>query len=274
MIVPDEKPGDSAPIVLMTDFGDTDPFVGQMKGVISSIAPRVPVIDLTHKVPAHRVDIGAMFLDGSREYFPAGTIFVAVVDPGVGTSRRALLVSAHRQFFLGPDNGLLFPVTRTSSWRGYQLENPKYRLSEVSSTFHGRDVFAPAAAHLARGVPLESFGRKVSALTPLSLPRSRRQENVILGEVIHVDAFGNAWTNIARRDLQQVLPPADWQQLCIVVGETEIRGISRGYLSGSSDAPVTVINSFNLMEIAWPEGSASSRMGLTIGTRVAVWLPS
>ena len=258
------------PVVLLTDFGDSDPFVGQMKGVIAEIAPGATVIDLCHKVPPQRIDIAALFLEGSQEYFPAGSVIVAVVDPGVGTSRRAIVVSVYRRFFVGPDNGIFFPLIRGATWSAVQIENPRFQLSEVSSTFHGRDIFAPTAAHLAKGVTMDSIGRKISALTPLVVPKARRDGDVIHGEIVHIDTFGNGWSNISKRVLQESGAWPHRRELAIRVGNTMIGGVSDAYQQGSKDKPVAVINSFNLLEIAWPSGSADRKLGLRQGLPIEV----
>jgi hypothetical protein len=256
-------------VVLLTDFGDTDPFVGQMKGMITGIAPSVQVIDLCHKVPPQRVDLASLFLEGSRIYFPVGTVFVAVIDPGVGTSRRPVMVNAHRQYFVGPDNGLFFNLVRAATWSAVQIENPKYLRPEISSTFHGRDVFAPAAAHLAVGVPMDSFGRKVSALLPLAVPKVRREGMVLKGEVVHIDSFGNAWTNIPKSLLMEIGAISRPDLLVTEINGKPIRGLSAAY-HPVARAAVAVLNSFNLLEIAWPDGSAAEKLGLSKGTPVQV----
>lgn len=258
------------PIILLTDFGVGDPFVGQIKGVISGISPGTHVIDLSHNVPPQRIDIGAFFLEGSREYFPKDSIFVAVVDPDVGTSRRAVILRAHSQYFIGPDNGILFPVTRGSQLNAYQIENPKYRLKEVSSTFHARDIFAPAAAYLAEGVPMESFGRRIHALTPLVLPRAHIDGAVIKGEVVHVDSFGNAWTNISRKQLQESGILSDPEAALVTIGSIKVAGLSVSYRGYPEKTVVALLNSFNLLEIACPNDSISRKFGITQGTHVQV----
>ena len=261
---------DRGPVILLTDFGDIDPFVGQMKGAIAGIAPGANVVDLCHKVPPQRVDIAALFLEGSREYFPTGSIFVAVVDPGVGTSRRSIIVHVNRQYFVGLDNGILFPLIRHATWSAVQIENPRLQLTEVSNTFHGRDIFAPAAAHLAAGVGFESFGRKINALTPLVVPKAKREGHVLKGEVVHIDSFGNAWTNITKALLKEVGAVMNPEDCSIQFGNTIVRGLSEAYHTGRANTPVAVINSFNLLEIAWPDGSAAKKLALGQGTGVQV----
>jgi hypothetical protein len=241
-----------------------------MKGAIAGIAPGAMIIDLCHSVPPQRVDVAAMFLEGSREYFPTGSIFVTVVDPGVGTSRRAVIVNVRRQYFIGPDNGVLFPLIYKVNWSGVQIENPKYRLAEVSATFHGRDILAPAAAHLAKGATMESFGRKVSALSPLVLPKAHLEGDIIRGVIVHIDSFGNGWTNISKRTLLEAGAWEDRAALWINTGTTTIKGVSETYQSGQKNAPVAVINSFNLLEIAWPDGSAARNLGFQQGANVQV----
>jgi hypothetical protein len=242
-----------------------------MKGVIAGIAPSVQVIDLCHEIFPQNVIMASIFLDGSRSFFPKGSIFVAVVDPGVGTQRRPVLLKIEDQYFIGPDNGILFPITiGRRPLDAVQIEHPQYRLPHVSDTFHGRDIFAPAAAHLARGASMESFGRKVSALVPLILPKPRRDGNLLTGEVIHVDRFGNAWTNVSL----QILEEAEWWEkrvgLRIRVKSHDIIGMSDAYGGATLDKPVAVMNSFEFVEIALPGGSAAGKLGITEGTQVVI----
>jgi S-adenosylmethionine hydrolase len=183
-------------IALLTDFGTTDPFVGIMKGVLAAIAPGVPLIDLTHGIPASDVQRAAITLWQAHTYFPTGTIFLSVVDPGVGTARRALCVSSSGYTFFGPDNGL-FSFCLAPGFAAWELVNPAYALPEASATFHGRDRFAPAAAHAARGVPLAAFGPAVEELVRLPSPvLSRSASGHLLGEVLHADHFGNLLTSL------------------------------------------------------------------------------
>ncbi|MCS7169331.1 MAG: SAM-dependent chlorinase/fluorinase, partial [Candidatus Kapabacteria bacterium] len=180
------------PVVLLTDYGLQDTYVGVLKGVITRIAPQVPVLDLLHSVRPQQIRQGAYALWVAEPYFPEDSIFVAVVDPGVGTERRAVAVKINHKYFVAPDNGLLsFLVHRYGVERAVVLENPDYRLPEISATFHGRDIFAPAAAYLALGVCLEQLGPEIKphTLQQLLPPRCEYQGSVWVGEILHIDRF-------------------------------------------------------------------------------------
>jgi hypothetical protein len=187
----------SHPIALLTDFGLLDPYVGIMKGVIASLAPDAPVIELSHAIPPGDVARAAFVLWQARPYFAAGTIFVAVVDPGVGTSRRPLLLQAGDKTFVGPDNGL-FSYVMGGQPRAWEICNPALRLPQTSMTFHGRDIFAPAAAHAARGIPGDQFGPACQDLRVLAPPRLTASPGEINGQVLHADGFGNLITSLGK----------------------------------------------------------------------------
>jgi len=184
------------PIVIMTDFGITDPFVGIMKGVLSNIARENAVIDLTHEIPPGDIQRGAVTLWQSVSFFPRGSIFLAVVDPGVGTLRRPVVLKTQEKFFVGPDNGL-FTFLLGKTHQAWEIQNSEITLPNPGRTFHGRDIFAPAAGHLARGVPGSEFGESISDLKLISMPKL---ESPIFGEIdgqiLHADRFGNLLTNL------------------------------------------------------------------------------
>jgi len=184
-------------ITLTTDFGTYDWFVGTLKGVIADIAPKAKVIDLTHDLPPGDIRGGAFALEAGCRFFPKGTVHVAVVDPGVGSRRKAIAVQTASGVFVGPDNGVLSWALAKEKFVAIQvLENEDYFLHPVSQTFHGRDVFAPVAAHLSRGVPIKKFGPALKDFVRLDWPEPRRQRGGVEGEVVYIDRFGNAITNI------------------------------------------------------------------------------
>src|SRR5262245_32283700 len=184
-------------ITLTTDFGTRDWFVGTMKGVILGIKPRARVVDITHEIAPGDIRGGAFALMASCRYFPKGTLHVAVVDPGVGSRRRAIAVRTANSILIGPDNGVLSWALRGETIQSIrQLENRRYFLEPVSRTFHGRDIFAPVAAHLSRGVALERLGRELHDLVRLPWPEPVKQREEIRGEIVYIDRFGNAITNI------------------------------------------------------------------------------
>jgi S-adenosylmethionine hydrolase len=183
-------------ITLTTDWGLRDPFVGIMKGVILGICPGVRLVDLTHEIPPQDVLGGALALEAAAGFFPPGTVHLAVVDPGVGSPRRPIAVESGGQRFVGPDNGLLSHALRLPGWTCVALEAEAYRLPVVSATFHGRDVFAPAAARLATGTPLSQIGSPVSNLVHLPPRKLLRDGPDLVGQVVYVDGFGTLITNL------------------------------------------------------------------------------
>jgi len=186
------------PIVILTDFGLADPFVGIMKGVIAQIAPQTPLIDLTHEIPPGDIRRAAVTLWQSVDYFPASSIFLVVVDPGVGTSRRAVILDNRRQTFIAPDNGVLAFV-RGENFRACEISNPRLALPHPGTTFHGRDLFAPAAAHASLGVPHPEFGEALTTLEVLPLPQlTSPAPGRLCGQTLHADRFGNLLTSLGK----------------------------------------------------------------------------
>ena len=254
-------------ITLTTDFGLQDPYVGIMKGIIAGINPAVEVVDLTHGIPAQDVLAGALTLRYSIKYFPRGTIHVAVVDPGVGSARRPLLIECGGNYFIGPDNGLLsLAVGHEAPVQIVQLSNPAYHLRPTSVTFHGRDIFAPASAHLSLGVPLDALGARAEDSVRLPFPEVVARGNEIIGEIIYADNFGNLFTNIAEHDLTG----RPGKGLEIILGKIRIAGVAPNYAAAGAGDLVALINSWGLLEIAVNRGSAQKRSGAMIGDTVKV----
>jgi S-adenosylmethionine hydrolase len=242
-------------ITLLTDFGTADGYVGEMKGVILSEAPGVTVVDITHDVPAHDVEMGRLTLARYWRRFPEGTVHVAVVDPGVGSSRAALAVASEGRFLVGPDNGLLSPALLARDARVVSLAVPAH----ASATFHGRDVFAPAAARLARGEDIEQLGRPASDPLVRRTPEPHRGANGdIVGEIIAVDRFGNAITNLVGVRGTEV-----------VVGGREIE-LRRTYADLEPGELGAVVGSTGLIEIVVREGRAADALRLARGARVTL----
>ncbi|MEP7294036.1 MAG: SAM-dependent chlorinase/fluorinase, partial [Chloroflexota bacterium] len=186
-------------IALLTDFGTTDTYVGVMKGVMLGIAPDIQLVDLTHAIQPQNIRQAAFLLLNSYRFFPPETVFLVVVDPGVGSSRRALAVRAGQYTFVAPDNGVLsYVLDELSECQTVELTNPDYQLSGASNTFHGRDIFAPAAAHLAAGVPLDTLGAPVDPPVILPDPSLVVAGKHVIGEVLHIDHFGSAVTSIGQ----------------------------------------------------------------------------
>lgn len=247
-------------ITLLTDFGDGSDYPAQMKGVILGICPDVQLVDITHRIPPYDVTVGQLYLSDSVPAFPQRTVHLAVVDPGVGTARRPLAVSggprAPGHFFVGPDNGLLWPFARDGDV--VELSDPKFRREHVSSTFHGRDVFAPAAAWLAKGVALSELGPRVEDAVRLVLPRVRSESGAVIGEILYADSFGNLISNIRVEDL----PPSDTEKIRVAVGGRTIVGLSLVYGAKAPGEMLALIGSSGRLEVAIREGNARSVLGL------------
>jgi S-adenosylmethionine hydrolase len=250
-------------ITLTTDFGLSDPYVAMMKGVILSINPSAKLVDLTHQIGMGSVSQAALLIRETFPYFPGGTVHLAVVDPGVGSDRRLVALQADAHFFVGPDNGLFWPVLRDfGEAKAVHLTEPRYFLPSITETFHGREIFAPVAAHLSTGLSLESLGPFIHDLTKLPIPQSYIKEGVLCGQIIRVDNFGNLVTNIPSRELTEFLesgPPR------IETGKLVIRKLSRIYADCEEGEPLALINSSNLLEIAVNLGRASEYIGLRNG---------
>lgn len=247
-------------ITLTTDFGLGDPFAGIMKGVILSVNPSARVVDITHGVAAHDILAGAIVFQSSYSYFPKGTIHVAVVDPGVGTSRRPLLVVSDDYAFVGPDNGLLaHAIDSEQNVKVFHLTEPEYFFSPLSRTFHGRDIFAPVAAWLSRGKLPKSFGAVIDDWIRLDWPAPRRTGESLFGIVLRVDRFGNLITNISPEDL--ACPTNTPQAIEIDIKGRTIRQLYRSYSDAASDEPFAIIGSAGLLEISVRQSSAALLLG-------------
>jgi S-adenosyl-L-methionine hydrolase (adenosine-forming) len=191
-------------ITLTSDFGLKDPYVAEMKGVILTINPQATIIDVTHSVEKFDIRVGAFVLASAEPYFPKNTIHLVVIDPDVGTEKHAILIQTKRGFFVGPDNGVLMLAAQNQGIEHlYELSNPKFMLPQVSSTFHGRDVFAPAAAHLDKGIKPSEFGPEITEAATIKFASVERRNSSLIGEIWHIDDFGNIITNISQKDLPQ-----------------------------------------------------------------------
>lgn len=283
-------------ITLLTDFGLEDSYVAEMKGVLLSLAPEATLVDITHLVPPQDVLRGALVLSSAASRFPPGAVHLAVVDPGVGTARRAVAVEAGGHRFVGPDNGLLslalhragaFAPSRARtgapSPRGQrptdpsprrlrsgvpaiELTNPEFWLPAVSPTFHGRDIFAPVAARLARGAPLAEAGKPLRSLLAFRIPRPRRGPGGgVRGEVIAVDRFGNLVTSLRTEDLHAGGEAAG---LVVEVAGRSIDGLSRTY--EEREGLMALVAGAGYLEIAVAGGSAAQELGAGTGTEVVV----
>jgi S-adenosylmethionine hydrolase len=271
-------------ITLMTDFGTADSYVGTMKGVILGIAPHAHLVDLSHEIAPQNVHQAAFVLFASYSFFPAHTIHLAVVDPGVGSVRRAIALRTPAGTFVGPDNGVFsYVMAREPVEALVELADPRYRLSRISHTFHGRDVFAPAAAHLAAGVPVADLGPPISDPVTLSLPRLQVAAAGVVGQVLHIDHFGNVITSIGQLqwdDNELCLEPAfgdarppvrlDAARTVVVVAGQVVAEVHRTYANIAPGEMLALVGSSGYLEIAVREGSASSILGVCPGDEVVL----
>lgn len=264
-------------ITLLTDFGTADGYAAALRGVIAALSPDAIVDDIAHDIPPGDVRAASWTLRRYWDVYPSGTIHLIVVDPGVGTARRGVAARIHGRFLVAPDNGVLtWPLLREDSDAAVVLDRPAMQRLPVAPTFHGRDVFAPAAGRLARGEALEKLGSAASGLRRFHVPAAHRREGAITGEVLHVDRFGNLITNVPAG----WLPEAPAEGLAVKVRGTArpgasaltvISGLSRTY--GEASEPgraVAVIGSDDLLEIAVRDGNAAARLGAGQGTGVEV----
>jgi S-adenosyl-L-methionine hydrolase (adenosine-forming) len=260
----------AAPIALLTDFGYRDHYAGAMKGVLASIAPDAALLDVTHGVPPQSIAAGAIVLRESWRFFPRRTVFLVVVDPGVGTSRLPIAVETRAGArFVGPDNGVLsLAVHDAGLSRAVRLESNRHRLASLSSTFHGRDIFAPAAAFLSRGTPLGSLGSTLVRIKRLHLPRPDGTAGAIRGEVLYVDAFGNLITNISRNDVARLHSSFPGKQVSVRIRGGAPMKIANTYGDARSGAILATFGSFELLEIAVRDASAATRLGCGVGATV------
>ena len=250
-------------ITLTTDFGLSDPYVGMMKGVILSLNPEACLVDITHKVKTGAVLQASRILSEAHTFFPKGTVHLAVVDPSVGSQRRLIALRARGHLFVGPDNGLFWPIIDAAEAASiFELTERRFFLPSITQTFHGRDVFAPVAAHLSLGVAPEEMGRPISNPTRLRVPAPFRKEDSLLGQILQVDHFGNLVTNIGHRELAEFLGA---ERPEVQVGRLRVIGLRRIYADVEEGRPLALINSSNLLEIAVNLGRASEYVGLESG---------
>jgi len=255
-------------ITLLTDFGTKDHYVTSMKGAILNINPRCTLIDITHHITPHDIKEGAFILGNAYSSFPKGTIHLSVVDPGVGGLRKPILLVTTNYFFVGPDNGLFtFALKREKVKKAVALTNPKYFLSPVSNTFHGRDLFAPVAAYLSLGVKPEAFGPELSSWGEFDFKKPRIREGRLIGEILHIDAFGNLISNI---DKEQLFHFVKDHSFVIRVGKRTIRGLKKGYWEGKRNEAMALIGSGGFLEISVREGNAQKRLRVKKGDQVTI----
>ncbi len=252
-------------VTLTTDFGESDHFAGVLKGVILGIAPRAQVVDITHQVSPFEIYEGAFVIAAAYPYFPKKSVHLVVVDPGVGTARRPILVEAAGQYFVGPDNGVLSMVYTRQKARVRHLVNEKYLPKSVSATFHGRDVFAPVAAHLARGARPASFGPVIEDYLRPSLDKPARiGKRHWAGTVLKVDHFGNLITNFHVADF----PEALIRPIVMMPGVRAIERVARSYAEAPFGEPVVIPGSSGFLEVSVNQGNAARMLGCATGSPV------
>jgi S-adenosylmethionine hydrolase len=247
-------------ITMTTDFGLRDPYVGIMKGVILSINPEARVIDISHQLKAGFVSQASALVQEAYPFFPEGTVHVAVVDPGVGGDRRPILIKTQNHLFVGPDNGIFWPVIGSHQRTEIiHLTESRYFLPHVSHTFHGRDVFAPVAAHLSREVDPLEMGPIIKDPVPFDFPAPQRRGDILLGQVMRVDHFGNLITNIQRRQFERFLGS---RRPVIKVGKLAVEGLSKTYGEALTGEALALIGSSDCIEIAVNLGRACDVTGM------------
>ncbi len=248
-------------IALLSDFGYRDGFVGAVKGVMLSINPSVNIVDITHEIEPFNIFEGALVLKAHYRYFPKGTIFWCIVDPGVGSERRSLIIKTEKYTFVGPENGIFDFVIRDlkEPFVTYLIENKKYILEHVSNTFHGRDIFAPTCAYLSLGVPPEDIGKETDYKFSLPFSRAVKEVDHIVGEIIYFDRYGNGITNI---------PCGQYSY-----GETDSHKLRvvPFYSAGINDRLNITCGSFGFMEVFVPKDSAKRKFDLNVGDKIKVY---
>lgn len=258
------------PIVLFTDFGEGSIYVGEMKGVILKVNPSCTIVDLTHNIHPQNVLQGAFLLKETFHFFPRGSIFVCVVDPGVGSTRKGLAIETRNFIFLGPDNGLLFPaVCEDRVNRVVSIENKAQLPEKISSTFHGRDVFAHVAAKLSKGLDIGELGPVIHKIKDLDLPTPRVEGGKIVCTVLFIDSFGNIITNLKRSGFREELS----RSLKISIGGScYTLPLVNSYHEVKENQPLTLFDSFGCLELSVNRGSASEYFGVKCGDVISIML--
>jgi S-adenosylmethionine hydrolase len=257
-------------ITFLTDFGMKSGYPAQMKGVVSSLT-NARYVDITHDIARHNINEGAFVLYTTAPYFPIGTVHVAVVDPGVGTDRRGIIVTTRSQILIGPDNGLLLPTAHLlGDFIVYEIINERYMLSYVSDTFHGRDVFSPVAAHIVNGVPFDEIGRRINDFIDLDFGGFKISNKSANGKVIYIDSFGNIITNIIGNQLRNIL---DYNNKIMleIDGKQKTLPFVKSYNFVKKGQYLLTINSSNMMEIGINQGNATQKLGVKPGSDIKIF---
>jgi len=259
-------------ITLTTDFGLKDPYVAEMKAVILSISPNTTIVDISHEIEKFSIRMGAYVLTSASPYFPKGTIHVAVVDPGVGTKRRHLLIQTRQGFYVGPDNGVLALAAKNQGIEHiYEISNRKLMMPKISSTFHGRDIFAPAAAHLANGTSPAEFGPEIDRIVIPRFAKIVKGKDGLVGEVIHVDGFGNIITNFGCKELE-LINVEDMVNVKLKEVKLKLK-FCKAYAEVEPQKPLAIIGSHNFLEISINQGNAAQTFKIKSGEKVELYRP-
>jgi hypothetical protein len=255
-------------ITLTSDFGLKDPYVAEMKGAILTINPHAILVDITHQIEKFNVRAAAFALISAAPYFPDGTVHLAVVDPGVGTDRRAIVIQTKKGFFVGPDNGVLILAAQSQGVEHvYQLASSKFMMPKVSGTFHGRDIFAPAAAFLAKGVQPAEFGPEVKDLVTPEFAKVKFSGGSLTGRVLDVDGFGNIITNITEKDAAF----EEGKTLNVELASAQLKiPFRKAYAEAKHEEPILLIGSHGFLEIALNQASAAEKFRLKTGDKIKV----
>jgi S-adenosyl-L-methionine hydrolase (adenosine-forming) len=258
-------------ITLTTDFGLKDAYVAMLKAAVLGICPEASIIDITHSVEKFNVSAGAFVMASAASFFPDGTIHVGVVDPGVGSKRRSLLIETKHGFFIGPDNGLLAVAAEAQSIaRIFEITSRRLMMPNVSNTFHGRDIFAPAAAHLLNGIDLEEFGPQINDFAKPSFGKTKRKKGILEGEVLHIDDFGNIITNLHSKEISGYRK--EIVQITLPNHSIQVK-FSHTYANAQPQEPIALVGSHNYLEIALNQGSAAAKYEVKTGDKIVFSSP-
>ncbi len=255
-------------ITLTTDFGTSDHLVGAMKGVILNINPAARIVDINHSVVPYDILDGALSIANAYTYFPSRTIHVVVVDPGVGTERRPILVSGEKQFFVAPDNGVLSMIYERESCTVRHITAEHYFLNPVSPTFHGRDIFAPTAGWLSKAFQTEAFGEVITDFVRFTMPKAKSNGQAVKGVVLRVDAFGNLMTNLKADDIP--IGALGGGAIKLAVNGKQVGKFAQTFASGNPGEAIAVLGSAGYVEIAVNRGSAARTLGVNRGAEVTL----
>jgi S-adenosyl-L-methionine hydrolase (adenosine-forming) len=262
-------------VTLTTDFGSKDPFTGSIKGVMLKINPQVQIVDISNEIAPQDVWEAAYTLKTAGSYFPKGTVHLAVVDPGVGSTRRPIIAVTESYYYVGPDNGLFSLVFQEAErLRVHHITSTHYFLPNPGSTFHGRDIFAPVAAWLSKGIPSGNFGEEITDFVKLNVPQPKAAGNTIDGHVIHIDRFGNIITNITFKQLQPLISEGAFLANAVVqIAGKEIKGLKNYYAESAPGVPGAIMNSSGSLEVFLFKQNARAALSVKRGEAVRLSVP-